>query len=390
MLVCAAGVGGDSLHTEDVSDDEWQRVHAINLDGVFYANRAALPKMKEAGYGRIVNVASIAGKEGNPMAGAYSSSKAAVIGLTKAIGKDVAGSGVLVNCIAPAVIDTPILGQISEEHIAYMTSRIPLGAHRPAGGGRGADLLARERGADVLDRRVLRHLRRPGDVLIRFVRVRHDGARAARRAPARRRERRDPRPRRAARGARAPRAPSTATAQLADLELLAPIEAPEIWCAGVTYERSRDARLEEAETDARDVYALVYDAERPELFLKDAQMRRTVGPGGTIRTRRDARWNVPEPELGVVIGDGGEPVAVTVGNDVSSRDIEGANPLYIPQAKIFAGACAIGPALAVPDDWDAPWTIRLRITGRGRRRALRRRDLDGARCGARRASSSPG
>ena len=161
------------------------------------------------------------------------------------------------------------------------------------------------------------------------------------------------------------------------MELLAPIEAPEIWCAGVTYERSRDARLEEAETDARDVYALVYEAERPELFLKDAAMRRTVGPGGIIRTRRDARWNVPEPELGVVIGEGGRPVAVTVGNDVSSRDIEGANPLYIPQAKIFAGGCAIGPALAVPDDWDAAWTIRLRITERGRRRALRRRDVDG-------------
>ena len=127
VLVCAAGVGGDSLHTEDVTDDEWHRVHAINLDGVFFANRAALPKMKANGYGRIVNVASIAGKEGNPMAGAYSSSKAAVIALTKAVGKDVAGSGVLVNCVAPAVIDTPILGQISEEHIAYMTSRIPLG-----------------------------------------------------------------------------------------------------------------------------------------------------------------------------------------------------------------------------------------------------------------------
>jgi 3-oxoacyl-[acyl-carrier protein] reductase len=127
VLVCCAGVGGDSLHTEDVSDEEWRRVHAINLDGVFYANRAALPKMKQNGYGRIVNVASIAGKEGNPMAGAYSSSKAAVIGFTKAIGKDVAGSGILVNCIAPAVIETPILGQISEEHISYMTSRIPLG-----------------------------------------------------------------------------------------------------------------------------------------------------------------------------------------------------------------------------------------------------------------------
>jgi 2-dehydro-3-deoxy-D-arabinonate dehydratase len=152
-----------------------------------------------------------------------------------------------------------------------------------------------------------------------------------------------------------------ATTPLAGLELLAPIEAPEIWCAGVTYERSRDARLEEAETEARDVYALVYEAERPELFLKDAAMRRTVGPGGTIRTRSDASWNVPEPELGVVIGENGEPVAVTIGNDVSSRDIEGANPLYIPQAKIFAGACAIGPALVVPDDWDAAWTIALRV-----------------------------
>ena len=127
VLVCAAGVGGDSLHTEDVSDEEWHRVHAINLDGVFFANRAAIPKMKANGYGRIVNIASIAGKEGNPMAGAYSSSKAAVIAITKAIGKDVAGSGILVNSIAPAVIDTPILGQISEEHISYMTSRIPLG-----------------------------------------------------------------------------------------------------------------------------------------------------------------------------------------------------------------------------------------------------------------------
>jgi 2-dehydro-3-deoxy-D-arabinonate dehydratase len=156
--------------------------------------------------------------------------------------------------------------------------------------------------------------------------------------------------------------PSGTTVPLGELTLLPPVHAPEIWCAGVTYERSRDARLEEAQTDARDVYALVYEADRPELFLKDAGMRRTVGPGGGIRVRSDSRWTVPEPELGVVLGDGGRPVAVTAGNDVSSRDIEGANPLYIPQAKIYAGACAIGPALAVPDDWDAPWTIRLRIT----------------------------
>src|SRR5437773_968359 len=127
VLVCCAGVGGDSLHTEEVSDEEWARVHAINLNGVFYANRAAIPKMKANGYGRLVNVASIAGKEGNPMAAAYSSSKAAVIALTKSIGKDLAGTGVLVNSIAPAVVDTPILDQITEEHISYMTARIPLG-----------------------------------------------------------------------------------------------------------------------------------------------------------------------------------------------------------------------------------------------------------------------
>jgi 3-oxoacyl-[acyl-carrier protein] reductase len=126
VLVCCAGVGGESLHTEEVTDEEWERVHAINLSGVFYANRAAIPKMKANAYGRIVNVASIAGKEGNPMAGAYSSSKAGVIAITKAIGKDVAGSGILVNSIAPAVINTPILGQISQEHIDYMTARIPL------------------------------------------------------------------------------------------------------------------------------------------------------------------------------------------------------------------------------------------------------------------------
>ena len=152
------------------------------------------------------------------------------------------------------------------------------------------------------------------------------------------------------------------SAPLAGLTLLPPIEAPEIWCAGVTYKRSRDARLEEAQTEARDVYALVYDADRPELFMKDAQMRRTVGPGGSIRLRSDSSWMVPEPELGLVFGAGGEPVAVTIGNDVSSRDIEGANPLYIPQAKIFAGACAIGPALAVPEDWAVFFEISMRIT----------------------------
>ena len=109
ILVCSAGITGKSLSTVDVTDDEWRRVMAI-ADGVFYCNRAVLRGMTERGYGRIVNVASIAGKEGNPMAAAYSAAKAAVIAMTKSIGKDVARSGVLVNCIAPAVIETPMLG----------------------------------------------------------------------------------------------------------------------------------------------------------------------------------------------------------------------------------------------------------------------------------------
>ena len=127
ILVNSAGVPGESLGTVDVTDDEWERVMAINANGSFYACRAALPGMIERGYGRIVLVASIAGKEGNPMAGAYSASKAAVIAMTKAIGKDVAGTGVLLNCIAPAVIETPILAGLEQHHIEYMVERIPLG-----------------------------------------------------------------------------------------------------------------------------------------------------------------------------------------------------------------------------------------------------------------------
>ena len=127
VLVCSAGVGGDSVRAIDMPDEEWRRVFAINCDGTFFFNRAAVRGMSERGYGRVVNVASIAGKEGNPMASAYSASKAAVIGLTKSIAKEVADTGVLVNCIAPAVIDTPILSQLSEEHIGYMLQKIPLG-----------------------------------------------------------------------------------------------------------------------------------------------------------------------------------------------------------------------------------------------------------------------
>jgi 2-dehydro-3-deoxy-D-arabinonate dehydratase len=145
----------------------------------------------------------------------------------------------------------------------------------------------------------------------------------------------------------------------APFRLLAPIDAPEIWCAGVTYERSRDARVEE--TQVQDVYSLVYDAERPEVFLKDAHMRRTVGPGDTVGVRAGSSWTVPEPELGLVLGSDGRPIGVTVGNDLTARDIEARNPLYLAQAKLFAGACALGPAILVPESWEEPFEIRCRI-----------------------------
>ena len=149
--------------------------------------------------------------------------------------------------------------------------------------------------------------------------------------------------------------------ELGRFRLAIPVEPPEVWCAGVTYQRSRDARVEES--TVKDVYTLVYDADRPELFMKDAGCRRTVGPGEPIGVRADSGWDVPEPEMGVVLGEGGALAGLTIGNDVSSRSIEGENPLYIAQAKTFAGACAIGPAVLVPDDWGAPLEIRLRITG---------------------------
>jgi 3-oxoacyl-[acyl-carrier protein] reductase len=126
VLVCCAGTAGESLRTVDVTDEEWRRVFALNCDGVFHFNREAARVMVPRGRGRIVNLASIAGKEGNPMAAAYSASKAAVIAMTKSIGKDLATTGVLVNCIAPAVIATPMLGQMSQEHVDYMVERIPL------------------------------------------------------------------------------------------------------------------------------------------------------------------------------------------------------------------------------------------------------------------------
>lgn len=126
---------------------------------------------------------------------------------------------------------------------------------------------------------------------------------------------------------------------------LSPIEAEqEVWASGVTYLRSRQAR--EAESATADVYQRVYEAERPELFFKAAGWR-VVGPGDAIRIRRDSKWNVPEPELTLVLNRYGEIVGYCAGNDVSSRDIEGANPLYLPQAKVYDGSCALGSGIVL-------------------------------------------
>jgi 2-dehydro-3-deoxy-D-arabinonate dehydratase len=133
--------------------------------------------------------------------------------------------------------------------------------------------------------------------------------------------------------------------------LLAPVDDQEIWASGVTFERSREARNEEAVTS--DVYDRVYVAERPELFFK-APAWRARGEGAPIGVRSDSSWNVPEPELGLVVDARGALVAYTVGNDVSSRSIEGENPLYLPQAKVFHGACALGPCL-VPVECAPPF-----------------------------------
>ncbi len=126
-LVNNAGIAGRSAPIWELAVDEWQQVIDIDLTGVFLGCRSVIPVMVEAGFGRVVNIASIAGKEGNPNAVPYSAAKSGVIGLTKAVAKEVATKGVLVNAVAPAVIETPILEQVSEAHIAYMTSRIPMG-----------------------------------------------------------------------------------------------------------------------------------------------------------------------------------------------------------------------------------------------------------------------
>jgi len=127
ILIASAGITGPNANTWEYPVEAWKRVFDVNLNGVFYCNRALVPHMLSRGYGRIVNLASIAGKEGNPNAPAYSASKAAVIGLTKSLGKELAKSGITVNCVTPAAVRTPMFEQMTEQHIQYMLSRIPMG-----------------------------------------------------------------------------------------------------------------------------------------------------------------------------------------------------------------------------------------------------------------------
>lgn len=150
-----------------------------------------------------------------------------------------------------------------------------------------------------------------------------------------------------------------------DVQFLAPIDRQEVWAAGVTYKRSQVARMEESEAGASH-YGLVYTADRPELFLK-ATPSRVSGPDEPVRVRYDSEWSVPEPELGLVVTPEGKLCGLTVGNDMSARDIEGENPLYLPQAKVYRQCCGLGPAVLLAGN--APprseFGIRLTIQRRG-------------------------
>jgi 2-dehydro-3-deoxy-D-arabinonate dehydratase len=151
-----------------------------------------------------------------------------------------------------------------------------------------------------------------------------------------------------------------------DEPVLAPVGAQEVWAAGVTYLRSRAARVVESQDAGGGAfYDRVYDAERPELFFKAAGWR-VRGPGQPVRVRRDSRWSVPEPELAVCVATHGGIVGYAIGNDMSARDIEGENPLYLPQAKIYDGSCALGPALRIGAEPPGPDSaIRLAIVRAG-------------------------
>jgi 2-dehydro-3-deoxy-D-arabinonate dehydratase len=148
-------------------------------------------------------------------------------------------------------------------------------------------------------------------------------------------------------------------------QLMAPIQSQEIWASGVTYLRSKIGREEESQkAGGGDFYARVYEAERPELFFK-ATAHRTVGPGGVVRIREDSSWNVPEPELTLLITSSGKILGYTIGNDMSSRSLEGENPLYLPQAKTYDGCCAIGPCVLVTEE-SLPRSTAVQLTIRRR------------------------
>jgi len=141
--------------------------------------------------------------------------------------------------------------------------------------------------------------------------------------------------------------------------ILAPIDGEtEVWAAGVTYKRSEEARIEESATP--DIYSRVYRAERPELFFK-ANARRVAGPDAPIAVRSDSTWDVPEPEVAIVVNSSAEFVGYTIGNDVSSRSIEGDNPLYLPQAKVYAGCCALGPGITPAWEVADPYSLGIRM-----------------------------
>lgn len=156
------------------------------------------------------------------------------------------------------------------------------------------------------------------------------------------------------------------TADISSAQILAPIGNQEVWAAGVTYYRSRSARMEESKSaGGGDFYDRVYSAERPELFFK-ATASRVAGPGGPVRIRSDSKWNVPEPELTLLANQRGQIIGYTVGNDMSSRDIEGENPLYLPQAKVYDRSCALGPCVLItPEPLPTTTPIRREIKRSG-------------------------
>ena len=157
----------------------------------------------------------------------------------------------------------------------------------------------------------------------------------------------------------AARRSAVGTYPLNHVTLRAPVDDQEVWAAGVTYRRSRDARIEES--SQQDVYERVYDAERPEIFFKAAAWR-CVGDKARIGIRHDSTWDVPEPELTVAIDSAGKVAGYTIGNDVSSRSIEGENPLYLPQAKTFYASCALGPWITLPEELDDPTGLKIAIS----------------------------